>query len=109
MQFHPLEESKFYRTKPNPADDASLAKERICPLNPACSSKKNGVFFSASQGFPCSEVVPTGSDSCIGEGQFHDQLEVVLAGWSRFGLGSVCQAIGLFSFHTLISVECAIV
>lgn len=60
---------------------------------------RSELIYNLRMYVPIEAVVPTGSDSCIGEGQFHDQLEVVarcVPGWSRFGLGSVCQAIGLF-------------
>lgn len=73
---------------------------------------RSELIYNLRMFVPIEAVVPTGSDSCIGEGQFHDQLEVVarcVPGWSRFGLGSVCQAIDrslLISYFDLISVEC---
>jgi hypothetical protein len=60
------------------------------------------IIYNLRMDVPIEAVVPTGSDSCIGEGQFHDQLEVVarcVPGWSRFGLGSVCHRDGEPSYR----------
>lgn len=41
---------------------------------------RSELIYNLRMYVPIEAVVPTGSDSCIGEGQFHDQLEVVLDG-----------------------------
>lgn len=56
---------------------------------------RSELIYNLRMDVPIEAVVPTGSDSCIGEGQ----LEVVarcVPGWSRSGLGSgMCRSMGL--------------